>query len=189
MAQSDNFNAGRTLVHAVLPDLLIAVLFGLACYSLQTWYGSTGSISSLIAGWTSSFLVGFMFIYLCHERGHYLDARLAGADVPLGSGKGVFVGIIRSRRLYPPSVHGDGYWRRGRPPDSGTAFYRALSEFGFYAGTRCSGPCIYCSSSIRQYSRAIANPHHGADAQATLDAGTASSVILRKTTPTWGYWF
>jgi hypothetical protein len=184
MVRSEYEAAPRTLIDAISRDMVISVLFAGICYGLQQWHGATGSWVSLGAGSIISFVLGFIFIYLSHEWGHYLGARLAGANIPLGSGKGVFLGLfdpaLYSRRQFlwmamggevgyfvPALIFLPVFW--SWPPLQGLAV--ASAAFVVQA-LSVDVPVLW---KIRK----------GADIQTTLTEGTAAPVILRKTGISW----
>ena len=185
MAQFPEASAPRSLIDAVARDLMIAALFVMACAGLDSWYAANGSLISLVAGWVGSFVLGFLIIYLSHEWGHYLGARLAGADIPLGSGKGILLGLFdpekHSRRQFMWMALGGevGYFIPAplfillfwdHPPLQGLAL----------AGAAFIVQALYVDVPV------LAKINRGADIQATLDDGTAGPVILRKTAISWG---
>lgn len=185
MAQTDYAAAPRTLIDAVSRDLVIAVLFGAACLGLQNWYAAGGSTSSLIAGWVASFVLGFIFIYLSHEWGHYLGARLAGARVPLGSGNGILLGLfdpaLYSRRQFMwMAVGGEVGYLIPAP-----LFIVLFWDTGPLQGLAVAG-AAFIVQALYVDIPVLSKVRHGANIQQTLDEGTAPNVILRKTAISWG---
>lgn len=78
--------------------LIISVLFILWHY-LGAWYTSSqGAVSMLLIS-IVGFLSAYVSCYLVHEWGHYAGARIASADVPLGSPRGIAMG------LFDPTCH------------------------------------------------------------------------------------
>ena len=178
-------SAPRTLIDAVSRDLVIAGLFITAAVILNNWHAASGSAIALWTSWAVLFILGFIGIYLSHEWGHYVGARVAGADIPLGSGKGILLGLL------DPSTHN----RR-------EFMSMALGgEVGYFIPTLIFIPLFWdwapfqgiavASAAFVVQALYVDIPvlwaiHKGADIQTTLDAGTAGPVILRKTLISWG---
>ncbi|MDX1580011.1 MAG: hypothetical protein R3360_00140 [Alphaproteobacteria bacterium] len=185
MAQFDYSPAYRNLTDAISRDLLFVVVAAAACYGLNEWYRATGSLVSLIAGSLITFLLGFVFCYLSHEWGHYIGARLAGANIPLGSGNGAFLG------LFDP----DRYSRRqfmwmGVGGDIGYLIPAPVLIAVFWDWPPLQGLAVAGAAFIVQ-SLSVDVPvlwkiHKGADINAPLAEGTAGPVIRRKTAISWG---
>ena len=148
-------------------------------------HAASGSAIALWTCWAVLFILGFIGIYLSHEWGHYLGARVAGADIPLGSGNGILLGLL------DPSTHN----RR-------EFMSMALGgEVGYFIPTLIFIPLFWdwapfqgiavASAAFVVQALYVDIPvlwaiHKGSDIQTTLDAGTAGPVILRKTLISWG---
>lgn len=185
MAQPNYAPAPRSLVDAISRDLAIAGLFAAACIGLQNWYVATGSPVSLMTGWGVSFVLGFVFIYLSHEWGHYLGARLAGARPPLGSGNGILLGLFdpaahNRRQFIWMAVGGEVGYLIPAP-----LFIALFWDAGPLQGLAVAG-AAFIVQALSVDVPVLSKIRGGADIQATLDEGTSGPVILRKTAISWG---
>lgn len=90
-------SAPRSLVDAAARDLVILGFSVAICVGLQQWVGTEAGLLGLSIAGIVSFLLAFAVIYLSHEWGHYIGARLGGADIPLGSSSSAFWGCSTRR--------------------------------------------------------------------------------------------
>ncbi len=184
MAQYPVFAAKRSLIDAVSRDVLITILFAVACWGLNSWYAATGSTLSLIVAWVATFIMAFLFTYLVHEWGHYLGARLAGADIPLGPANGILLGLFdnaaHSRRQFQWMAMGG---------EVGYLLPAAVLIALFWNWVPLQGLALGAAAFIVQALYVdvpiLWKIHRGADIQATLDAGLTPKVILSKTAIGW----
>lgn len=185
MTEQKYIAAPRSLVDAISRDLVIVLIASALAYGLHVWHDAASSWASLTVAWSVLFIVGFLLVYLAHEWGHYLGARLAGADIPLGPGTGLFLGLFdpaaHSRRQFMwMAVGGEvGYLVLAVPlvvTFWDWAPFQGLAVAGLAFVVQALSVDIPVLSKIRK----------GADIQATLEAGTSAPVILRKTAISWG---
>ena len=184
MAQYPVFAAQRSLIDAVSRDALITVLFAAACLGLDRWYAASGSMVSLIAGQMAAFVMAFIFIYLTHEWGHYIGARLSGANIPLGPANGVLLGLFdnaaHSRRQFMGMAMGGEFGYLVPAAILIAMFWNAGPLTGLAVGSAAFiVQALYVDVPI------LWKIHRGADIQSTLDAGLAPKIILRKTLISW----
>jgi len=178
-------SAPRTLIDAVSRDLVIAGLFVAAAMALNNWYAATGSSIALWTTWAILFILAFIGIYLSHEWGHYMGARVAGADVPLGSGNGILLGLLdpatHSRHQFMSMALGGevGYFVPS------LIFIPLFWDWAPFQGVAIAS-AAFAVQALYVDIPVLWKIHKGADIQATLDAGTAGPVILRKTVISWG---
>lgn len=177
-------SAPRSLVDAMARDLVILGVSVAICVGLQQWIGSeTGLLGLSVAGFVS-FILAFTVIYLSHEWGHYIGARLGGANIPLGSSSSAFLGLfdpaLYSRRQFQFMALGG---------EVGYMIPSILLIALFWDTPPLQGLAVAGAAFIIQ-SLYVDVPvlwaiHKGADIQKTLDEGTAPPVLARKTGVSW----
>jgi hypothetical protein len=178
-------SAPRTLTDAISRDLVLAGLFTATAVGLNTWYATTGSPLALWTAWIVLFVLAFIGIYLSHEWGHYLGARAAGANIPLGSGNGILLGLLdpakHSRRQFMSMALGGevGYFVPS------LIFIPLFWNWPPFQGLAVAG-AAFIVQALSVDIPVLWKIHKGDDIQATLEAGTAPPVILRKTAVSWG---
>ncbi len=178
-------SAPRTLIDAVSRDLVIAGLFITAAVTLNNWHAASGSAIALWTSWAVLFSLGFIGIYLSHEWGHYLGARVAGADIPLGSGNGILLGLLdpstHNRREFMSMALGGevGYFIPS------LIFIPLFWDWAPFQGIAVAS-AAFIVQALYVDIPVLWAIHKGADIQITLDAGTSGPVILRKTLISWG---
>ncbi|MDA0338318.1 MAG: hypothetical protein O2910_00465 [Proteobacteria bacterium] len=184
MAQYPVFAAQRSLIDAVSRDALITALFAAACLGLDHWHTTSGSMVSLIAGQMATFLMGFIFIYLAHEWGHYIGARLSGANIPLGPANGVLLGLFGNAAHSPRQFMGMAMGGEFRYLVPATILIAMFWNAGPLAGLAV-GSAAFIVQALYVDVPILWKIHRGADIQSTLDAGLAPKTILRKTLISW----
>ncbi|MEM9621112.1 MAG: hypothetical protein AAF993_05650 [Pseudomonadota bacterium] len=93
--ETDNqrYHLGQWLVRDVL---IIAGLLALWHYCNLWYVGATGIVAGLAALLTAvlGFISAYVSCYIVHEWGHYAGARLAGAVIPIGTPRGIALGLF-----------------------------------------------------------------------------------------------
>ena len=177
-------SAPRSLVDAAVRDLVILGFSVAICVGLQQWVGTEAGLLGLSIAGIVSFLLAFAVIYLSHEWGHYIGARLGGADIPLGSSSSAFLGLFNpalySRRQFQFMALGG---------EVGYMIPSILLMALFWDTSPLQGLAVAGAAFIIQ-SLYVDVPvlwaiHKGADIQKTLDEGTAPPVLARKTSISW----
>ncbi|MFN3233011.1 MAG: hypothetical protein ACE363_12760 [Alphaproteobacteria bacterium] len=184
MAQYEVAHAPRSLADAVSRDLVITAISVALGIGLVTWHGATGSTFSLIISWVVGFVLSFFFVYLTHEWGHYLGARLAGADIPLGPASGIFLGLFdtkaHSRKQFMWMAMGG---------EVGYLLPAAILIGVFWNWSPLEGVAVGALGFIIQALWVdvpiLWRIHKGADIDATLSNGLAPKIILSKTLIGW----
>ena len=184
MAQYPVHPSERSLIDAICRDLVIAGLSVGICMALNAWHAAGASMLSLVVGSVLSFIVAYLGIYLLHEWGHYIGARLGGADIPFGPANSVLLGLFdnaaHTRRQFQFMALG------------GEAGYLIPAVFMigiFWNWPPLQGIAVAAAAFVLQ-SLYVDVPilwriHKGADIQNTLDAGLAPKVLLSKTAISW----
>jgi len=94
MNMSNKHSKHVRLIQWLARDIVIISVLWLLWHYLGGWYMSTQGGIAMLLIIPVGFVSAYVSCYLVHEWGHYIGARISGADVPLGSPSGIALGLF-----------------------------------------------------------------------------------------------
>jgi len=188
MAEVQSGNGAKpTLSGWLLRDAGVLSVFGLVLMGCHGWHVVSPSWLSSGSGVLLGFVAAYASCYLMHEWGHYLGARAAGAKLPLGSYRGVLLGLFDTERHSRAQFQSMSLG--GVLAYVVTALVFALA---YTVGTQgpvntglALGGLAFVAQSWSVDLPIIWRVQRGAEVTRTAQEGAAPQVILRRTWQTW----
>ena len=171
----------------VLRDVLLGAGFALFLWVSHTWQGGAVSAWAAVVVSVLGFVVAYASCYVMHEWGHLAGARVAGARLPLGSCRGVLLGLFDTRahtrkQFQSMSIGGVAFYLLTAALFVTFAVLFADSVV-FLAGA--VGGIAFVAQSLAVDLPIIWRVAGGEDVTQAATTGAAPAVILRRTWQSW----
>lgn len=82
-------------------DMALVLALSALMWMTHSWHVHSSSLPAATVGCVLGFIIGFILCFAFHEWGHWLGARLAGAELPLNDCRQALRGYFTFRRLIP----------------------------------------------------------------------------------------
>lgn len=166
--------------------MAILVTAGLVLSELHTWQQNTTSTPLAVSASVVGFIFTYVLIYIAHEWGHWIGARLTRSDMPFAPYRSPLIGYFdtgkHSSAQFLSLSWGGVFAYLGASASTAFIFFGTPSPLT--AGMVVAG-LAFTVQSLAVDLPQIIKVHRHADPQTTNQAGTMPNLILKRTWQTW----